>query len=103
MKFGTGHTLNGIRDVEEDAEDWMKREGLEGNVKRTMRAIEVSKIRKLGNGMIERKRRIRRIWNSFNSQHIYKNRHVHELHSTAKWESHGFKEKQKGGHRAPFS
>ena len=37
-----------LRDVEGDAEDWMKREGLEGHVKRTMRVIGVSKIQKLG-------------------------------------------------------
>ena len=38
--------------VEEDTEGWVKREGLGGQVKRTMRVNEVSKIRKLGNGTI---------------------------------------------------
>ena len=47
--------------VEEDAEGWMKHEGLEGQVKRTMRVNEVSKIRKLGNGAIERYRVVRTV------------------------------------------
>jgi F-box/leucine-rich repeat protein 10/11 len=47
--------------VEEDAEGWMKREGLEGQVRKTMRVNEVSKIRKLGNGAIERYRVVRSV------------------------------------------
>jgi len=47
--------------VEEDTEGWVKREGLGGQVKRTMRVNEVSKIRKLGNGTIERYRVVRTV------------------------------------------
>jgi len=47
--------------VEEDAEGWMKREGFAGQVKRTLRVNEVSKIRRLGNGGIERYRVVRTV------------------------------------------
>jgi F-box/leucine-rich repeat protein 10/11 len=47
--------------VEEDAEGWMKREGLAGQVKRTVRVNELSKIRRLGNGAIERYRVVRTV------------------------------------------
>ena len=47
--------------VEEDAEGWMKREGFQGQVRRTTRVNEVSKIRKLGNGTIERYRVVRTV------------------------------------------
>ena len=47
--------------VEEDAEGWMKGEGLAGQVKRTLRVNEVSKIRRLGNGTIERYRVVRTV------------------------------------------
>jgi len=48
-------------DVEGDTEAWMRREGLDGQVKRTMRVSEVSKIRKLDNGTIERYRVVRTV------------------------------------------
>jgi F-box/leucine-rich repeat protein 10/11 len=47
--------------VEEDAEGWMKGEGLAGHVKRTLKVNEVSKIRRLGNGTIERYRVVRTV------------------------------------------
>ena len=47
--------------VEEDAEGWMKREGLQGQVRRTVRVNEVSKMRKLGNGTVERYRVVRTV------------------------------------------
>jgi len=47
--------------VEEDAEGWMKGEGLAGQVKRTLKVNEVSKIRRLGNGTIERYRVVRTV------------------------------------------
>jgi len=47
--------------VEEDAEGWMKSEGLAGQVKRTLKVNEVSKIRRLGNGTIERYRVVRTV------------------------------------------
>ena len=47
--------------VEEDAEGWMKHAGLAGQVKRTTRINEVSKIRRLGQGTIERYRVVRTV------------------------------------------
>jgi len=47
--------------VEEDADGWMKGEGLAGQVKRTLKVNEVSKIRRLGNGTIERYRVVRTV------------------------------------------
>jgi len=47
--------------VEEDVEGWMKHEGLQGQVKRTTRVNEVSKIRKLANGSVERYRVVRTV------------------------------------------
>ena len=57
----TRETQAELTSVEEDAEGWMKREGLAGQVKRTMRVNEVSKIRRLGNGTIERYRVVRTV------------------------------------------
>ena len=47
--------------VEEDAEGWMKSEGFAGQVKRTLKVNEVSKIRRLWNGTIGRYRVVRTV------------------------------------------